>query len=298
VHRDLKPENIMISTQGVAFILDFGVAAIEEPGAARLTATGMVVGTAAYMAPEQADAGKVTPQTDLYAVGCLAYELLAGRPVFNAPTQNAMMRCHLEQAPQSLRHIRDGIAPELDGLTTSLLQKDPHNRPPDARAVYRCFRSHLPKVGESWGGTLMEPDPTLPFREPCAPPPASASGSGPGTAAPEPALRRAGRYRPTRRALQDARAKAADLATGGDWREAITLLDQVIMPARSAFGSRDRQVVEARAARADLLLEAAAYQEALDAYTDVRPDALYSHGPQDALIAHIDAGIADCEEWL
>jgi hypothetical protein len=88
------------------------------------------------------------------------------------------------------------------------------------------------------------------------------------------------------------------LAAIGEWREAITLLDQVIMPAKSAFGGRDRQVVEARAARADLLLEAAEYQEALDAYTDVRPDALYSHGPQDALMAHIDAGVADCEEWL
>jgi eukaryotic-like serine/threonine-protein kinase len=298
VHRDLKPENIMISTQGVAFILDFGIAAIEEPGAARLTATGMVVGTPAYMAPEQADAGNVTPQTDLYAVGCIAYELLAGRYVFNAPTPNAMMRCHLEQTPQSLRSIRDGIAPELDGLITSLLQKDPHSRPPDARAVYRGFRSHLPKAGESWGGTPMQPDPTLPFREPCAPPLAPATSLSPGTTVSKLAPRRAGRYRPSRRALQDARAKAADLATDGEWREAITLLDQVIMSARSAFGSRDRQVVQARAARADLLLEAAAYQEAFDAYTDVRPDALYSHGPQDALIAHIDAGIADCEEWL
>jgi serine/threonine protein kinase len=298
VHRDLKPENIMISIQGIAFILDFGIAAIEEPGATRLTATGMVVGTPAYMAPEQADAGNVTPQTDLYAVGCIAYELLAGRPVFNAPTQHAMMRCHLEQAPQSLRSIRDGIAPELDGLITSLLQKDPHNRPSDARAVYRGFRSHLPKAGESWGGTLLEPDPTLPFREPCAPPPAPTADLSPGTAVSKPVPKRAGRYRPSRRALQDARTKAADLAAIGEWREAITLLDQVIMPAKSAFGGRDRQVVEARAARADLLLEAAEYQEALDAYTDVRPDALYSHGPQDALMAHIDAGVADCEEWL
>ena len=102
VHRDLKPDNIMLSVQGTVFILDFGIAAVEEPGAARLTATGMVVGTAAYMAPEQAEAGTVTHQTDLYAVGCIAYELLASQPVFCAPTQNAMMRCHIEQTPPSL----------------------------------------------------------------------------------------------------------------------------------------------------------------------------------------------------
>jgi eukaryotic-like serine/threonine-protein kinase len=298
VHRDLKPENIMLSAQGIAFVLDFGVAAMEEPGATRLTATGMVVGTAAYMAPEQADAGKITHQTDLYAVGCIAYELLAGRPVFNAPTQNAMMRCHLEQTPPSLRQIRDGIAPELDGLITSLLQKDPQHRPSDARATYRAFRSHLPKAGQSWGGTPMDPDPTLPFREPCAPPPVPAPSLSGGTTGAKTAPRRPGRSRPSRRALQDARTKAAELAAIGEWREAVTLLDQAITPAKAAFGRRDRQVVDARAARADLLLEAAEYQKALDAYTDVRPDAMYSHGPQDTLMAHIDAGITDCEEWL
>ena len=99
VHRDLKPDNIMISAHGTVFILDFGVAAVEEPGAARLTVTGAVVGTAAYMAPEQAEAGTVTHRTDLYAVGCIAYEILASQPVFSAPTQNAMMRCHIEQPP-------------------------------------------------------------------------------------------------------------------------------------------------------------------------------------------------------
>ena len=292
VHRDLKPDNIMLSAQGTVFILDFGVAAVEEPGAARITATGMVVGTAAYMAPEQAEAGPVTHQTDLYALGCIAYELLASQPVFSASTQNAMMRCHIEQAAPSLGRIRGGIPPELDGLIASLLQKDPQNRPADARAAYRGFRSHLPSRGESWGESVMTPDPTLPFREPCAPPlPAQAAAS---TTA---ATRRDRRPRPSRRALQDARSRAADLAAIGEWREAITLLDQAITPAATAFGKRDKQVVEARAARADILLEAAEYQNARDAYNQLRPDAVYSHGTGDGLVAHIDAGIADCDEW-
>ncbi|HUZ55883.1 MAG TPA: serine/threonine-protein kinase [Streptosporangiaceae bacterium] len=292
VHRDLKPDNIMLSPQGTVFILDFGVAAVEEPGAARLTATGMVVGTAAYMAPEQAEAGPVTHQTDLYALGCVAYELLASQPVFSASTQNAMMRCHIEQAAPSLGRIRGGIPPELDGLIASLLQKDPQNRPADARAAYRGFRSHLPGMGESWGGSVMTPDPTLPFREPCAPPlPARVAAST------TDATRRDRRPRPSRRALQDARSRAAELAAIGEWREAITLLDQAIAPAETAFGKRDKQVVEARAARADILLEAAEYQNARDAYNQLRPDAVYSHGTGDSLVAHIDAGIADCDEW-
>jgi serine/threonine protein kinase len=297
VHRDLKPDNIMLSTQGTVFVLDFGVAAVEEPGAARLTATGTVVGTAAYMAPEQAEVGTVTHQTDLYAVGCIAYEILAGQPVFSAPTQNAMMRCHIEHAPPSLGGIRGGIPPELDGLVTSLLQKDPRNRPADARAAYNGFRPHLPGRGENWGGSAMTPDPTLPFRDPCAPPPAPAPGLGRTTAGATAVPRRRGSARPTRRALQDAHSRAAELAAIGEWRQAVTLLDQAITPAEGAFGRRDKQVVEARTARADILLEAAEYQNARDAYTQLRPDAVYSHGAGDGLVAHIDAGIADCEEW-
>jgi serine/threonine protein kinase len=297
VHRDLKPDNIMISAQGTVFVLDFGVAAVEEPGAARLTATGMVVGTAAYMAPEQAEAGTVTHQTDLYAVGCIAFELLAGQPVFSAPTQHAMMRCHIEHAPPSLSGIRGGIPPELERLVTSLLQKDPRNRPADARAAYDGFRSHLPGRGENWGGPAMIPDPTLPFREPCGPPPVPAPALGRTAAGATAAARRRGSPRPTRQALQDARSRAAELAAIGEWRQAATVLDQAITPAEGAFGRRDKHVVEARAARADIFLEAAEYQNALDAYTQLRPDAVYSHGAGDSLVAHIDAGIADCEEW-
>jgi eukaryotic-like serine/threonine-protein kinase len=298
VHRDLKPDNIMISAQGTVFILDFGVAAVEEPGAARLTMTGMVVGTAAYMAPEQAEAGTVTHQTDLYAVGCIAYELLAGQPVFSAPTQNAMMRCHIEQPPPSLADIRGGVPPELDALIAALLQKDPQNRPPDARAAYQGFRSHLPGRDENWGRATMTPDPTLPFREPCAPPSAPVPALGRAPVGTSVTARRRGTPRPSRRSLQDARSKAAELAAIGEWREAVTLLDQAISLTGAAFGKRDKQVVEARAARADMLLEAAEYQNAQDAYAQLRPDAVYSHGAGDALVAHIDAGIADCEEWL
>ena len=143
----------------------------------------------------------------------------------------------------------------------------------------------------------MTPDPTLPFREPCAPPPAPAPALSRATAGANVTARRRGSPRPTRRALQDARSKAAELAAIGEWREAVTLLDQAITPAEAAFGRRDKQVVEARAARADLLLEAAEYQNAQDAYNHLRPDAVYSHGAGDILVAHIDAGIADCEEW-
>jgi hypothetical protein len=83
----------------------------------------------------------------------------------------------------------------------------------------------------------------------------------------------------------------------GEWRKAVTLLDQAISPAEAAFGRRDKQVVETRATRADILLEAADYQSAHEAYAQLRPDAVFSHGASDALVAHIDDGIADCEEW-
>jgi serine/threonine protein kinase len=131
IHRDIKPQNVMLTRDGTAKILDFGVAGIvSQP----ITSTGVTVGTPGYIAPEQLHDLPATPRTDLYALGCLLYEMLAGRPVFTATSPAGLIRMHLEQAPPPLG--RPDVPPQLESLVWQLLEKDPARRPADARQAY------------------------------------------------------------------------------------------------------------------------------------------------------------------
>ena len=131
LHRDIKPPNVMLTRDGTAKLLDFGVAGIVSQ---RITSTGVTVGTPGYIAPEQLHGLPATAQTDLYALGCLLYEMLAGEPVFTATSPAGLIRMHLEQAPPPLR--RRDVPPQLESLLWQLLDKDPARRPADAVAAY------------------------------------------------------------------------------------------------------------------------------------------------------------------
>jgi serine/threonine protein kinase/tetratricopeptide (TPR) repeat protein len=144
LHRDLKPANILLS-EGHALVADFGIAKAlsastgESDGsdaAPTLTATGMIVGTPAYMAPEQvvSDQG-VDHRSDLYALGCLGYELLTGRPPFQGTSARALLSAHLVELPTPVTALRPDTPPDVDGLILSLLAKAPEDRPPTAAAV-------------------------------------------------------------------------------------------------------------------------------------------------------------------
>lgn len=99
IHRDLKPGNVLVARDGTVKVLDFGIAAILRTDATKLTATGSPIGTSQYMAPEQVRGGRVTPQTDLYALGCVLHELLSGRALFQADSEFALMYQHVSAAP-------------------------------------------------------------------------------------------------------------------------------------------------------------------------------------------------------
>lgn len=130
VHRDIKPDNVLLST-GHAVVTDFGVAkavSASSGGHSSLTSLGVALGTPAYMAPEQAAADPhVDHRADIYAVGALAYEMLAGRTPFMSPTPHAMLAAHITKAPDPLSSHRN-VSPALNAIVMRCLEKHPADR--------------------------------------------------------------------------------------------------------------------------------------------------------------------------
>ncbi len=143
VHRDIKPDNVLLSG-GTAVVTDFGIAkalsASREAPGGTLTQIGMSLGTPAYMAPEQA-AGDPTidHRADLYALGCLAYELLAGHTPFHDRSPQRMLAAHLTEAPRPVGELRLDAPASLSDLVMRLLEKDPGHRPASAAEVGRTL---------------------------------------------------------------------------------------------------------------------------------------------------------------
>jgi hypothetical protein len=153
VHRDLKPENLMITADGRIKIADFGIAkALAEEGTSAFrTATGVAIGTPAYMAPEQAMAREIGPWTDLYATGVIAYELLAGGVPFSAGEPLAILLAHVQQAPQPLVERAPEVPPALAFWVHRMLAKEPAQRPESAYAAWEELEEHLlDTLGPRW----------------------------------------------------------------------------------------------------------------------------------------------------
>jgi eukaryotic-like serine/threonine-protein kinase len=130
IHRDIKPENILLSPDHGAMVADFGVArAVSVAGGDTITRTGMTVGTPTYMAPEQAMGSRdVTPESDIYSLGCVVYEMLAGQPPFTGPTAMAVFARHsLDQIP-SLRIVRGTVPDAVEDAILQALAKVPADR--------------------------------------------------------------------------------------------------------------------------------------------------------------------------
>ena len=147
VHRDIKPENILLGQGGNALVADFGIArALDAAGGEALTETGLSLGTPCYMSPEQAMGGRALDgRSDLYALGCLLYEMLAGEPPFTGPTGQAILARHAMDPVPSLRTVRPTVSAGLEAVITRALAKVPADRFPSVAdfgaALERALRT-------------------------------------------------------------------------------------------------------------------------------------------------------------
>jgi len=128
VHRDVKPANIMLNRAGAVKVMDFGIARAVSDGQATMTATSAVIGTAQYLSPEQARGESVDARSDVYATGCVLYELLTGQPPFTGDSPVAIAYQHVREAPRPPSEVQPGLPTELDAIVLKALNKNPLNR--------------------------------------------------------------------------------------------------------------------------------------------------------------------------
>ncbi|MGH7717680.1 MAG: serine/threonine-protein kinase, partial [Gemmatimonadaceae bacterium] len=143
VHRDIKPDNILLDREtGRPMVTDFGIArAVQESGDSRLTATGVAIGTPAYMSPEQAAGDRqIDGRSDLYSLGIVAYQMLAGQLPFNAASTPTMLLKHISELPMPIQQRRADLPEDLSAIVMTLLEKEPDHRLPDAAALVRALQ--------------------------------------------------------------------------------------------------------------------------------------------------------------
>ena len=171
VHRDVKPQNVLLNSDGHVKVADFGIATMMGASpSAGLTETGTVVGTAAYLSPEQARGEQTDARSDLYSLGVVLYEMLAGRPPFQGETPVAVAYQHVQDPPEPLSRIAPGVPQALGSITMRLLAKDPQDRYPraeDLREHIQIVRGRL----EAGAADDHPPEPAPRPRPPTAPPP-------------------------------------------------------------------------------------------------------------------------------
>src|SRR3954468_5162865 len=169
IHRDFKSQNVIVDADGNAKVTDFGIA---RAGTSEITETGSIMGTAQYLSPEQAQGHAVTAGSDLYSIGVILYEMLAGRLPFEGDSAVAVALKHLSEPPVPLSQIRPDVNPALESVVMAALAKDPSHRWQTAED----FAEALQAAGMQLGQDAPPPQDTAAFAPvpPVGPPPGEA----------------------------------------------------------------------------------------------------------------------------
>ncbi|MEU8172221.1 serine/threonine-protein kinase [Microbispora hainanensis] len=289
VHRDLKPANLMLCPDGTVKVLDFGVAAALSPSATKLTATGVVIGTAEYMAPEQTMSGTTSPQTDLYSLGVILHELLAGENQFAAGTPLACMRKHVDEPPRPVRELRPDVPEGLERLILWMLAKRPSDRPQSAALVYERllpFCRDLPPLPGFVDGSAVHPVRMY----------AAVVGrvAVTGTKAPAAEAREPGRRVLGGEDIQRVRREAGALKAESRFRQAAELLAEAVR----SIEPTDARAVELRIELADVLFLAGDYRRAASEFRGLAADLASLRGEDDHLVLRFRLMEANCHAAL
>jgi serine/threonine-protein kinase len=158
VHRDIKPDNILLDQSGHVLVTDFGIAKAAQaaqaaqsqtPASAQLTSEGMIIGTPQYMSPEQASGDKLDGRSDIYSLGIVLYQMLAGSPPFDGPSSAAILAQQLTQDPTPIRRVRPDVSEELAFVLERMLAKSPAKRFQAAGDVSRALVDALPTAARN-----------------------------------------------------------------------------------------------------------------------------------------------------
>ncbi|MEU9828529.1 serine/threonine-protein kinase [Micromonospora chersina] len=305
VHRDLKPQNLMVTPAGAVKVLDFGVAALLGPAdVPRLTATGHTLGTPTYMAPEQALGSAVGPRADLYALGCVLFELLTGNPPYRADNPLGMLHRHMNDPIPSIAAHRAGVPDGLVQLVTWLLAKDPQHRPGSASEVYEVlvpFGAVEQELAADLAMTVADGqriDPTMPYRYPFGPlpsqtplPPTRVDIVRPRTA---PELLEP----PSLDELAEVEERAWELAEEERFTQAAQLIEMALRPMRKGHGSKQPRILELRLNLANLYVLAGAFRQALPEFQRLISDLAERPVPDQELIWQCRQQAAVCQAEL
>lgn len=144
VHRDMKPHNVLITPDGVPKITDFGIARGGE--LATITATGVMMGTPHYMAPEQAEGHRADARSDVYALGCMMYHMLTGVVPFTGDTPLSVLKKHVEQQANAISEVISNIQPALERVIERAMAKDPKHRYEDGNSMAKALREVMADI--------------------------------------------------------------------------------------------------------------------------------------------------------
>src|SRR5258705_1667715 len=179
IHRDIKPGNIMLTQTGQVKVMDFGIARALASGASTMTQTSAVIGTAQYLSPEQARGEAVDARSDVYATGCVLFELLCGHPPFVGDSPVSVAYQHVREDAKPPSQSNRDVSPAVDAVVLKALAKNPLNR-------YQSAAEMRADVLRAAAGRPVYAEPVMPPSEPMSGPPAGRAG-GPGGNRPSPA---------------------------------------------------------------------------------------------------------------